>query len=80
MTTPTELETSAASVLEALLRIESTCGSAVAAQAAELMIRLGGCFMLTRIGPQAAKAAMIATYAALKAEIEAQNCGSAAIS
>ena len=83
MTIPTlspELESSAAAILEALTRIESTCGTAVAGQAAELMIRLGSCDVLTRIGPVAARAAMVAVYADLTAEIEAQNCGSAAIS
>jgi hypothetical protein len=75
-----ELESSAAAILEALTRIESTRGAAVAGQAGELMIRLGSCYVLTRIGPVAARAAMIAVYADLTAAIEAQNCGSAALS
>jgi hypothetical protein len=43
VTMNTELRESAAAILEALTRIESTCGAVVAGQAAELMIRLGSC-------------------------------------
>jgi hypothetical protein len=80
MTMPTELEASADAILTALSRIEETAGAETAARAAELMIRLGGCFMLARIGPVAARAAMVSVFADLTAAIEAQNCGSAAIS
>jgi hypothetical protein len=55
-----ELESSAAAVLEALVRVESVCGSDTAARAAELMIRLASYFMLVRIGPVAARAVMSA--------------------
>jgi hypothetical protein len=75
-----ELQSNADAILTALVRIEETCGAAVAGQAAELMLRIGGCYMLARIGPVAARAAMVSVFADLTAAIEAQNCGSAAIS
>jgi hypothetical protein len=75
-----ELEASGDAILAALTRIEETCGAAVAGQAAELMIRLGACYVLSRVGPVAAKAAMVSVYADLTGAIASQNCGSAAIS
>jgi hypothetical protein len=75
-----ELQSSADAILTALVRIEETCGAVVAGQAAELMIRLGGCFMFARIGPVAAKAALIGVYADLETDIEAANSGSGLLS
>jgi hypothetical protein len=75
-----ELEASGDAILAALVRIEDSCGAAVAGQAAELMIRLGSCYVLARVGPVAARAAMIATYDDLTAAIASQNAGSSVLS
>jgi hypothetical protein len=55
-------------------------GDEASTQVATLMMSLAACYLLTRVGPVAARNAMIAAYANLTAAIEAQNCGSTALS
>jgi hypothetical protein len=67
-------------VVVALTHIEQTAGAEVSAAMAEIMVRLAVHHLLDRIGPQAAKAALVRVYADLETEIEAANSGSALLS
>jgi hypothetical protein len=75
-----ELESSAVAVMTALHHVEQAAGAAASAVTAEMMVRLSIIHMLNRIGPQAAKAALVRVYADLEIDIASQNAGSATLS
>jgi hypothetical protein len=75
-----ELECSAVAVMTALHHVEQTAGAKVSAEAAELMLRLGTLHLLMRVGPVAARAALVGVYADMESDIARQNAGSSALS
>jgi hypothetical protein len=75
-----ELVKVSAAVVTALTKVQNAAGPVIASQACLAMITLATQHLLAGCGPVAAKNALIVTYANLLAEIEAQNCGSAALS
>jgi hypothetical protein len=67
-------------VLASLGGIEEAAGAAASAATAEMMVRLSIIHMLNRIGPQAAKAALVRVYADLETDIASQNAAATVLS
>jgi len=74
------IKESAAAVIVALVHVEETVGAEASATMAELMVMLAVHHLLDRIGPVAARAALIGTFTDLQTEIASQNAGSSALS
>jgi hypothetical protein len=75
-----DLRESAATIAAALVHVEQSAGAEASGEAAELMISLASAFIFHRIGPAAARTKLATVWAQIDAEIEAQNCGSSALS
>jgi hypothetical protein len=60
-----ELQESAMAIVVALAHVEQAAGAEASAEAAAIMMRLATLHLLTSIGPQAARAALVHIYADL---------------